>query len=132
MAIRVAINGFGRIGRTFLRAIMQDEFARSNINVVAINEGPCSCEHLGVLFKYDSVMGTFPGDVSVKNCMLTVNNHQISLFCKSDPASLPWKKLDIDWVIEASGQFTKKEDSTMAWATGNTPMMELRSPSIIA
>lgn len=113
MAIRIAINGFGRIGRTFLRVLMEDEFARSNINIVAINEGPIRSTNPDLLFKYDSIMGTFKGTVEHKNHILNINNHPINLFNKSNPTELPWEKLDIDWVIEASGCFTKKEDASV-------------------
>ncbi|MFH0898385.1 MAG: type I glyceraldehyde-3-phosphate dehydrogenase [bacterium] len=108
MAIRIAINGFGRIGRTFLRTIMHDATAQATINVVAINQGPAQNHALDLLFKYDSVMGPFSGTVDYNDNVLTINNHSIQVLSLSNPADLPWKNLEIDWVIEASGCFTKK------------------------
>jgi len=109
MALKIAINGFGRIGRTFLRTIMLDASAQQKIEVVAINIGPSDPGMVAHLFKYDSVMKTFPGDVHSNNSTLVVNNHTIKLYAESDPEKLPWKNLDIDWVVDASGHFTTKE-----------------------
>ncbi|MFH1832486.1 MAG: type I glyceraldehyde-3-phosphate dehydrogenase [bacterium] len=112
MAIRIAINGFGRIGRTFLRALMQDKQAASQITIVAINEGPHASSQLDLLFKYDSVMGQFAGTVEHKNNRLAINNHEILLLAEQDAQNLPWKKLEIDWVLEASGCFTSHEKAS--------------------
>jgi glyceraldehyde 3-phosphate dehydrogenase len=106
MALNVAINGFGRIGRCFLRCILQDSKANKDIRVVAINTGPHKPENLDILFKYDSIMGTFPGNVSIKDNKLVIDNHEIALLSEADPEKLPWKQMGIDWVIESSGCFT--------------------------
>ena len=100
MTVRIAINGFGRIGKTFLRILLQDPQAASKIKVVAINEGPCPTQNLDLLFKHDSIMKEFPGTVTINDNTLTINNHAIKLFSQANPTTLPWKDLDIDWVIE--------------------------------
>ena len=114
MPKNIAINGFGRIGKAFLRTIMIDPSAQKNLKIVAINLGPDSPAHLDHFFKYDTTLGTFDGTVSFENSVLTINNHkvnnlQIQILTESDPTKLPWAKLDIDWVVEASGAFTTKE-----------------------
>src|ERR1700675_24382 len=101
MALKIAINGFGRIGRTFLRTIMLDQNALQKLDIIAINLGPSdqSSDHRAIahLFKYDSIMKTFPGEVSSDGKTLTINNHGIKLYAERDPEKLPWKDLDIDW-----------------------------------
>ena len=109
MALRIAINGFGRIGRSFLRSLFLDQHATKNLNVVAINEGPCPAEPIDLLFQYDTVMKKFLGTVKKQNNTLVVNNQEIQLLAQENPANLPWKELNIDWVVEASGCFTTKE-----------------------
>ncbi len=106
MSLNVAINGFGRIGRCFLRCILLDSKAHKNIRITAINTGPRKPENLDILFKYDSIMGTFNGNVSVHDNKLVIDNHEIAILSEADPEKLPWKQLNIDWVIESSGCFT--------------------------
>lgn len=103
MAGKVAINGFGRIGRNTLRAAILNE--KVSLNVVAINDltTPAQLAHL---FKYDSVMGTFPGDVNYSDNAIIINGKTIEIFAEKDPANLPWKKLGVDVVIESTGFFT--------------------------
>ncbi len=110
--IRIAINGFGRIGRTFLRTLFADVRARDHITIAAINVGPVDLKEAVHLFKYDTVMGTFSGNVSLMGTTLIVNNHEITLLNECDPSRLPWKKLAIDWIVESSGRFTKKQDAS--------------------
>lgn len=107
--MRIAINGFGRIGRTFLRTIFSDSDAQKKIDVVAINVGPADIDGVLHMFKYDTIMGTFRGDVVRTKDALTINGHSIALLAQSDPATLDWKKYTIDWVIDASGHFTQRE-----------------------
>lgn len=107
--IRVAINGFGRIGRSFLRSYLVDENARKRINIVAINVGPSIIENVAHMFKYDSFMGALPYDVSSKNSILSVDGLEIPLLGVMQPADAGWDKLDVDWVIDATGFFTTKE-----------------------
>lgn len=107
--MKVAINGFGRIGRAFLRAILQNKKAKENIKIEAINLGPKKSSPIDLLFKYDSVMPEFSGNVEIKNDFLHVDSQKIKLFFEPEPTNLPWKKLGIDWVIEASGKFTTRD-----------------------
>ncbi len=106
MAVRVAINGFGRIGRHILRAITESK--RNDIQVVAIND-LCSFETSGYLLQYDSVHGPFPGEVKVANGGIDVGSGQISCFSERNPADLPWGDLGIDVALECTGVFTSKE-----------------------
>lgn len=101
--MRIAINGFGRIGRTFLRSVL----ANPGIEVVAIND-LTDTETLTHLFKYDSVHRTFKGSVKCDSANLYVDRKQIKVLSEKDPANLPWKELNIDLVIESTGKFTSK------------------------
>jgi glyceraldehyde 3-phosphate dehydrogenase len=115
MTSRVAINGFGRIGRLVLRAIMENR--RSDIEVVAINDLGSIADNAH-LFKYDSVHGAFPGTVEVVEDGLKINGHPIKVFAIPDPAQLPWKDLNIDVAMECSGRFTKREDAAKHLSAG--------------
>jgi len=101
MAINVAINGFGRIGRMVFRAGLQDK----NINFVAINDLTDN-KTLAHLLKYDSVHGVLAENVSSSDSMLVVGKKKIKVFAEKDPTKLPWKKLNIDVVVESTGFFT--------------------------
>lgn len=106
MAIRVAINGYGRIGRNVLRA--HYEYGKHhNIEIVAINN-PGDIETIALLTKYDTAHGKFPADVSFENDYLIVNGDRIRVVGNRDPEKLPWKELDIDVVLECTGAFTSK------------------------
>jgi glyceraldehyde 3-phosphate dehydrogenase len=106
MTVRVAINGFGRIGRNVLRAIA--ESGRKDIEVVAINDlGPV--ETNAYLLRFDSVHGRFPHEVTVKGDTINVGNGAIKVCAERDPAKLPWKDLGIDIALECTGIFTAKE-----------------------
>ncbi|RLD76391.1 MAG: type I glyceraldehyde-3-phosphate dehydrogenase [Bacteroidetes bacterium] len=104
--IRVAINGFGRIGRITYRAMVGND----NMELVAVNDLTCPAT-LGHLFKYDSIHGGFPGDVSWDDDHLNINGKKIKVLKEADPGKLPWKKLNIDVVIESTGLFVKKEEA---------------------
>ena len=104
--IRVAINGFGRIGRISFRAILQ----KSNIEVVAIND-LTDVGTLAHLLKYDSVHGGLGTDVSVHENVIKAGGHSMQVFAERDPANLPWKSLNIDVVIESTGFFLDKESA---------------------
>lgn len=105
MAIRVAINGFGRIGRMVLRSTVKDF---PDIEVVAIND-LLEPDYLAYMLKYDSVHGRFKGDVSVSGNHLVVNGKTIRLTAEKDPASLKWNEVGADIVIECTGLFLTKE-----------------------
>lgn len=106
--ITIAINGFGRIGKNFLWCLVTDLQALQEITIGAINVGPAPKEFVAHLFKYDSILGTFPGDVSLKNDYLCINNLEIPLLAESNALSLPWSPLAIDWVVDCSGKFTHR------------------------
>lgn len=107
--MRIAINGLGRIGRNFLRIIMQNPEAKEKINVVAANLGPARPDTIAHMFKYDTIMGTYPGTVEMKNGDLIIDGHHIKIIAKVDPRECSWCDFDIDWVVDASGCFTQRE-----------------------
>jgi len=110
MSVRVAINGFGRIGRNILRAII--ETARDDIIVVGINDlGPV--ETNAHLLRYDSVHGKFPADVKVSGNDLDVGQGPIKVTSIRDPKDLPWKELDVDIAMECTGIFASREKASM-------------------
>jgi glyceraldehyde 3-phosphate dehydrogenase len=101
MTVRVAINGFGRIGRQVLRQLADDE----QLTVVAVNAGHGHAKAVAQLFVYDSIYGRFPGVVTSGEDHLIVNGREVALLTDRDPARLPWATLGIDVVIEATGSF---------------------------
>ena len=105
MAIKVGINGFGRIGRNIFRVIA----GREDIDVVAIND-LADARTLSMLLKYDSVHGKFDGDIKAKEDAIVVNGKEVKLTKEKDPARLPWKELGVDIAIESTGIFTTKAD----------------------
>jgi glyceraldehyde 3-phosphate dehydrogenase len=102
--VKVAINGFGRIGRMVLKAGLKD----SNIEFVAIND-LTSTKTLAHLFKYDSVHGRYAGTVEANDNAIIVDGKEIKVFAEKDPAQLPWKDLGVDIVIESTGFFTSRD-----------------------
>ena len=115
MAVRVAINGFGRIGRNILRAIV--ESGRTDIEVVAANDlGPV--ETNAHLLRYDSVHGRFPFDVVVNGDTITAGNQTFKMTAVKDPAQLPHKELGVDIVLECTGIFTSKEKASAHLTAG--------------
>ncbi|NQT77665.1 MAG: type I glyceraldehyde-3-phosphate dehydrogenase [Bacteroidetes bacterium] len=104
--IRVAINGFGRIGRITYRAMLEHE----NMELIAVNDLSCPAT-LGHLFKYDSIHGGFKGEVSWGDDHLEIKGHKIKVCKEEDPGKLPWKELEIDVVIESTGLFVKREEA---------------------
>ena len=105
MTVKVAINGFGRIGRLVLRSMI--EHNRSDIEVVAINDlGPAATN--AHLLKYDSVHGRFNADISVEGDCIVINGKKIKVIAERDPNNLPWKELGIDIAMECTGLFTAK------------------------
>ena len=115
MALRVAINGFGRIGRLVLRAIV--ESGRRDIEVVAVNDlGPV--ETNAHLLRYDSVHGRFPAQVSVDGEFMIAAGHKMKVTAIKNPAELPHKELDVDIALECTGIFTTKEKASAHLAAG--------------
>jgi len=107
--IRIAINGFGRIGKTFLRCLMRDSTLQGNLQVIAINVGSSDVQAAAHMFMYDTLMGVFPGSVYMEGDELIIDGHRICVIAQLDPEKLPWKELAIDWVVECTGKFTHRE-----------------------
>ena len=104
MAARVAINGFGRIGRLCLRSMLERH--KGHLNVVAVNDMSDLATNAH-LFQYDSTYGAFPGKLEIGEGMLKVNGWNIAVLSQKDPSRLPWKNLGVDIVIESTGVFTE-------------------------
>ncbi|MCB9454919.1 MAG: type I glyceraldehyde-3-phosphate dehydrogenase [Anaerolineaceae bacterium] len=115
MAIRVGINGFGRIGRQVLRALR--EYYPNDVDVVAFNDLG-NLETMAHLFRYDSNYGRYEGSVEVKDGNLIVDGDVIKALAEKDPATLPWKELGVDVVIESTGRFTDRESASKHLAAG--------------
>jgi len=115
MTIKIAINGFGRIGRMVLRALV--ESGRKDIHVVAINDLG-SIQDNAHMFKYDSVHGRYTGKVSTSGDSLDVGQGPIKVFAEPQPEKLPWKDLNIDIVMECSGYFTDKSSASKHLTAG--------------
>ena len=110
MAIKIGINGFGRIGRLVFRSIL--ERGGSDFDVVAVND-LTDAKTLGHLFKYDSVHGRYPGDVSVDGDHLVVDGDRFRVLAERDPAQLPWGDLGADVVVESTGVFRSREKAAL-------------------
>ena len=104
MALRVGINGFGRIGRLVFRVLAERPL---DFDVVAIND-LSDPKHLALLLKYDSVQGRFKGTVEAREKSIVVNGIEIPITTEKDPASLPWKKLNCQVALESTGRFTDR------------------------
>ncbi|TMK65949.1 MAG: type I glyceraldehyde-3-phosphate dehydrogenase [Actinobacteria bacterium] len=114
MSIKVGINGFGRIGRNFFRAAKQQGL---DIDFVAVND-ITDAKTLAHLLKYDSVLGTFPGEVTSTDTSIIADGDELRVLAEKDPANLPWKELGARIVIESTGLFTKREDADKHIAAG--------------
>ena len=116
MRLRLAINGFGRIGRCFVKAALKDREFMNLVDIVAIND-LTDAKTLAHLFKYDSVFGKFDGTVEVdnrgddNNSVLVINNLPLKVISEKDPSRLPWKDLNIDIVLESSGKFNDAKEA---------------------
>lgn len=113
MKTKVAINGFGRIGRVVFRSALNNK----NIDIVAIND-LTDAEMLAHLLKYDSVHGKFDADVHAENGNLVVNGKTIKIYAERNPKDLPWGELGIDVVVESTGRFTNKKDAGLHLEAG--------------
>ena len=105
MAVKVGINGFGRIGRNLFRAAYE---AGSDLEFVAVND-LVDAEMIAHLLKYDSILGRFPGEVEARDGAITVDGKEIKVLNEKDPEALPWSDLGVEVVIESTGLFTKRE-----------------------
>ena len=113
MAIKVGINGFGRIGRNIMRAAM----AHDEIDIVAVND-LTDAATLAHLLKYDSILGNLRADISASGDSITVDGDKFKVLAQKDPAQLPWKDLGVDVVFESTGRFTSRDDAAKHIAGG--------------
>ena len=113
MAVRVGINGFGRIGRNIMRAALGDE----NIDFVAVND-LTSAHTLAHLLKYDSVLGNLHATIEAKQDAIVVDGDEFKVLSQKDPAQLPWKDLGVDVVFESTGLFTNRDAAAKHLAAG--------------
>src|SRR5919109_3363343 len=113
MAVKVGINGFGRIGRNIMRAAMGD----SSIDIVAVND-LTNAATLAHLLKYDSILGNLRADISATGDRITVDRDEFQVLSVKDPAQLPWKDLGVEIVVESTGLFTKRDDAAKHLAAG--------------
>src|SRR2546423_9029124 len=117
MAVRVGINGFGRIGRNVLRAATMTKQAGGDLEFVGVND-ITDTKTLAHLLKYDSVHGRFPGTVEAKGDALIVNGKPIKVSAIKEPEKLPWKELGVELVLETTGRFTDKESASKHLTAG--------------
>ena len=106
MALKIGINGFGRIGRNFFRASFKDP----ELDIVAVNDITNS-KTLAHLLKYDSVLGTLEADIKFSEEAIIVNDKNIKVLSEKDPSNLPWKDLGISIVVESTGLFRKRQEA---------------------
>ena len=116
--MRLAINGLGRIGRLLLRRLVHNP----GVEIVAVND-LMSPENLAYLFRYDSIYGTFPGEVSYHNHNLHIDDKSIPVFREPNPLALPWQRLNIDIVIECTGSFSKLSGAMLHLQAGAKKVM---------
>lgn len=118
MAIRVGINGFGRIGRNIMRAAMGNK----EFDFVAVND-ITDTKTLAHLLKYDSILGNLPATIEAGDGWISVNGDKFQVLSQKDPAALPWKDLGVDLVFEGTGKFTKRDDAAKHIAAGAKRVM---------
>jgi glyceraldehyde-3-phosphate dehydrogenase type I len=128
MVVKVAINGFGRIGRCFLRAAMDDKDFGNVANIVAIND-LTDAKTLAHLFKYDSTFGRFEGKVEAKDNEIIIDGHALKVLAEKDPLKLPWKDLKIDIVIESTGRFNDSKEA-MKHLTAGAKKVIISAPAV--
>jgi len=128
MVVKIAINGFGRIGRCFLRAALDEKDFGNIANVVAIND-LTDAKTLAHLFKYDSTFGRFEGMVEAGENEIIINGHALKVLAEKDPLKLPWKDLKIDIVIESTGRFNDANES-MKHLTAGAKKVIISAPAI--
>ena len=110
MSVRVAINGYGRIGRNILRAVYE-EGRRDEIEIVAVNDlGDANAN--AHLTRYDTAHGKFPGEITVDGDAMVVNGDRIRVLAERNPSDLPWRELGVDAVLECTGLFATKDKAS--------------------
>src|SRR6202050_267619 len=125
MAIRIGINGYGRIGRNVLRAIYEGK-RTGHVQIVALND-LCDPKANAHLTRYDTVHGRFAGDVKVDGDYMIVNGDRIRVFAERDPAKLPWGENGVDYVLGGTGLFTSK-DKASAHLKGGAKKVVISAP----
>lgn len=106
--ITIAINGFGRIGKTFLRTLLADPASFAQIKVAVINVGKADPQAAAYALKYDTLMGTLPFNIEYRDKKLYIDDMSIDIIAELDPAKAPWRDYGIDWIVESSGHFTER------------------------
>src|SRR5215510_6582210 len=123
---KIGINGFGRIGRQVLKALL--EVYPNDFDVVAFNDVG-DLKTMRHLFKYDSNYGRFSGTVEAADDGLVINGDHIKAFMEKDPAAIPWGSLGVDIVIESTGRFTKKDDAAKHITSGGAKKVIISAPA---
>lgn len=117
--ITIALNGFGRIGRNFLRTLIADSQALQHITVAVINIGPARLDSVAHMFKYDTIMGTFPGTVRMDGNKLVINEKIIiNIIAEKDPKKIDWRTFKVQWVVDATGHFTSRDQAQLHLDSG--------------
>ncbi len=124
MAVKVGINGFGRIGRNIYRAAMQDK----DIEFVAVND-ITDAKTLAHLLKYDSILGNLEAEVTAKDNNILVNGKAVKVFAEKDPANLKWRELGVDIVVESTGLFTNKDAAVKHISAGGAKKVIITAPA---
>ncbi len=114
MAVKVGINGFGRIGRLVFRASV----ANPDVQVVGINDPFIDVDYMVYMLKYDTVHGNFKGEASAKDGKLVVNGREIAVYASKDPATIPWSECGAEYIVESTGVFTTTEKASAHFAGG--------------
>jgi glyceraldehyde 3-phosphate dehydrogenase len=120
----IGVNGFGRIGRTFLRAAL----GRKELEIVAVND-LTDAATLAHLLKHDSLWGAFPGEVRAEDKAIVVNGKRIEVLAERDPANLPWAKLGVEMVVESTGRFTEKDKAKLHIESGGARKVLISAPA---
>ena len=115
--MNISINGFGRIGRLFFRAAMQNQGFKNKFTVVAVND-LMDTKTLSHLLKYDSNFGLYPGDITYDENSITVDGKTIQVLAERDPAQLPWEELGVDYTLESTGRFRRRDDAAKHLQSG--------------
>lgn len=124
MAVKVGINGFGRIGKLALKAGLK----LKDLEFVAVND-LTNTQTLAHLFKYDSTFGSFDGEVIAKENSISINGKEIKVFCQKDPGLIPWKDLGVQIVIESTGRFTEAEKAKAHMSGGTVKKVVISAPA---
>ncbi len=116
--MRIAINGFGRIGKTVLRILLSDYAPAASLNCVAINIGAADIPSFLYALRYDSIMGPLRTKMQLEDTTLHIGTHRITIIQELDAARLPWNRLAVDWVIESTGAYTKRDRAELHLQAG--------------